>query len=250
MAKRIVYKLSGLVTIVIFIVVSLSFTSIERKHMLFSNIQIVFKEPYQFVTTAEIETIVNKNFKGLNGALIDTINTEVIENKIEENPWVKNAEVFKGYASSDSFNVTGGIKIYIEQEVPVLRVVDGASGYYVNSKGKHLPFSGSYTTKVTVYTGKIGDDELINDLLSFEKAITADPFLSALVQQVDVQSDHELILVPRVGDHVIEFGKIENIEKKFRNLKAVYQNGFDEEAWYRYKKVSLKYKNQVICTLK
>ena len=250
MTRRIIFKIGGLVAILVFIVVSLSFTSMERKHVVFSNMEILFREPYQFVTSQEIEKIVNKNFRGLHGALIDTVNTEIIEEKIEENPWVKKAEVFKGYAVPDSSGLMGGLKIYIEQEVPLLRIVQGADAFYVNENGKHLPYSSSYTTNVTVYTGSINDEEIQKHLLPFEQIIDDDPFLKALIQQIDVSDNNELVLVPRVGDHVIEFGKPENIEQKFRNLKAVYKYGFDADAWRKYKTVTLKYKNQVVCTLK
>lgn len=250
MNRKIIIKISGLVAVLVFIVASLNFTSMERKHIVFSEMQIIFHEPYQFVTVQEIEKIVNKNFKGLNGAMVDTVSTEIIEEKIEENPWVKKAEVFKGYAAPDSNGMMGGMKIYIEQEVPVLRIVHGADGFYVNANGKHLPYSPSYTTNVTVYTGYINDEEIKNNLLPFEQIINCDLFLKALIQQIDVNKNNELVLVPRVGDHIIEFGKLDNIEKKFRNLKAVYKNGFDADAWKKYKTVKLKYNNQVVCTLK
>lgn len=250
MSRRIIFKIGGLAAVLVFIVVSVSFTSMERKDIVCSNMQVLFREPYRFVTSREIETIVNKNFKGFNGALVDTVNSEMIEEKIEENPWVKNAEVFKGYAASDSTGLWGGMKIYIEQEIPVLRIVQGADGYYVNSNGKHLPVSSSNTMSVTVYTGNINDKTIQEQLLPFEQFIDHDPFLKALIQQVDVRENNELVLVPRVGDHLIEFGKPENITQKFRNLKAAYKNGFDPEAWKQYKTVSLKYKNQVVCTLK
>lgn len=250
MNKKIIVKIVGLITVLVFIIVSLSFTSMERKHVVFSELQIEFKEPYQFITNKEIEKIIHKNFKGLEGTLLDTINTEIIEDKIEKLAWVKNAEVVKGYAAPGQIKLKGGLKIYIEQEVPVLRVVKGSDGYYVNANGKHMPYSSSYTTNVTVYTGSINDDDILNRLLNFEQFISSDPFLNALIQQIDVKSNNEMVLVPRVGDHLIEFGKPEDIELKFRNLKAVYKNGFDAEAWNKYKSVKLKYKNQVVCTLK
>lgn len=250
MRKKYIINISGLLTILVFIIVSLSFTSIERTHIVLRNLKVVFKQPYQFVTESEIENIVYKNFKGLNGALIDSINTELIENKIEQHPWVKKAEVFKGYANPDSVFLNGGIKIFIEQETPILRVVNGADGFFVNSKGKHMPFSSTYTFNVPVITGDVNDRFLLEELLPFINKTKIDPFWDALFEQIHVTGNEELIIVPRVGDHQIQFGKIEHVDKKFRNLKAVYKEGFKNDAWNKYKTVSLKYDNQVICTLK
>lgn len=250
MTRKIIFKIAGLAAIFVFIVVTLSFTSVERSHITYAKLQVIFHEPYQFVTVSEIEKIVQKNFKGLNGALIDTLNTEVIELKIEEHPWIKSAEVFKGYAKPDSLFIVGGIKIFIEQEVPILRVVKGSDGFYLTREGKHLPFSASYTTNVPVVTGKVDDAFLQARLIPFILTATAEPFWKALFQQIHVTENEELIIVPRVGDHRIEFGKVENIEKKFRNLKAVYKNGFNTDGWNKYKTVTLKYDNQVVCTRK
>ena len=250
MKRKIIFNIASLVGILLFIGVSLSFTSIERTHIVYSNLKVVFNERYRYVTEKEIENIVYKNFKGLKGALIDTVNTEQIESKIEEHPWVKKAEVFKGYANSDKSFLNGGIIILIEQEDPVLRFVKGADGYFVNKHGKHLPFSNSNTKNVPVITGSIDDNFLQNDLIPFLSEVTTDAFWKALIEQIHVTKNKELIIVPRVGDHKIEFGPIVNVDKKFRNLKAVYKDGFKNDGWNKYKIVSVKYQNQVVCTLR
>lgn len=245
-----IFKIAGMSLLFIFIGVSLSFTSIERKDILMADLQVKIKDSYQFVTAREIKNIVSKNFKGLKGAMIDSINTQVIELKIEEQPWVKNAEVFKGYAQSDDMKLKGRIKITIEQEVPVLRVVNEDRSYFVNEAGKRLPATGYYSKSIPVFTGKINDKMMQNNLLPFVSIINADPFWKALIQQVHVLNNGELIIVPRVGNHKIEFGKPEKIETKLRNLMLVYTRGFEGDAWNKYKTVTLKYNNQVVCTLR
>jgi len=57
-------------------------------------------------------------------------------------------------------------------------------------------------------------------------------------------------MVPLVGDQLVEFGEPEGYRKKFRNLKALYEQGFAETGWGRYDKISLKFENQVVCTKK
>ncbi|MDA3816262.1 MAG: hypothetical protein PF486_02725 [Prolixibacteraceae bacterium] len=245
-----ILKISGLIAVAIFIFVSLGFVSSEREKIACNSLQVVFNDPYQFVTSNAVKELVHGSVKGLSGSLMDTIDSELIEEKIEELAWIKNAEVFKGYGQSDSIRFVGGLKIYLEQEVPVLRVVDGADGYYLNSFGKKIPFSLTHTMNVPVFTGAVSDSLVQKDLLRFVDVISQDAFLSSLFQQVDVQNDGELVLVPRVGDHLIMFGKIENMEKKFRNLQAVYKKGMNNGKWNKYKSITLKYENQVVCTLK
>lgn len=250
MNRTMILKISGLIAVIAFIFVSLGFVSSEKRKIACSNLQVFFNEPYQFVTEKTVEEMVFSSVKGLKGSLMDTIETELIEEKIEELAWIKNAEVFKGYSNDDSTRFAGGLKVYLEQEVPVLRVVDGAEGYYLNSYGKKLPFSLSHTINVPVITGVADDSLLQNDLLDFVNTISNDEFLASLFQQIDVQSDGELVLVPRVGNHLILFGTIENMDNKFRNLRAVYKKGLNNGKWNRYKSITLKYENQVVCTLK
>ncbi|MDA3930644.1 MAG: FtsQ-type POTRA domain-containing protein [Prolixibacteraceae bacterium] len=244
------YKIAGLFTIVIFIVVSLSFTTLESRSIVCNNIQLSFDEENQFVSSETILNQIQKSFKGLNGAKLDTINTNEIERVVEQNPWVKNAEVFKGYSKLDTLRLAGGLKVNIEQEVPIMRIVHGAQGFYLNEDGKHLPFSSSNTLNVVVITGETPDEYLKEKLLPFVMYISNNEFWNAQVQQIHVLKNQELLLVPRAGDQLIEFGEATEIEKKFRNLKAVYKNGFTNGDWTKYKKISLKFDNQVICTRK
>ena len=88
------------------------------------------------------------------------------------------------------------------------------------------------------------------NLIKFIKFISNDEFWKAQIQQIHIRTDHELVLVPRVGDQLIVFGKPEKIEMRFRNLKALYTEGFSTDGWNKYKTITLKYDNQVVCTLK
>lgn len=250
MNRRLIIRFASLLAIILFIVVSLSFTSFERKTIVCSGISVDFKEDNRFVTAETIEGIVAKKFIGLHGALLDTINTNAIEEEVEKNLWVKNAEVFKGFVANDSLPNTGCLTVHIEQEEPQLRVVHGAEGYYMNANGKQLPFSSTGTANVLVVTGTTPDSLMINSVLPFIEYINNNTFLRALIEQVHVRENSEVVMVSRLGDYTIEFGKIENVETKFRNLKAVYEQGLSKRGWNKYKQISLKFDNQVVCTLK
>ncbi|MDA3880790.1 MAG: hypothetical protein PF436_10410 [Prolixibacteraceae bacterium] len=250
MKRPMIYKISGIVALVALVFVSLGFVSTERRKIECFGVDYLFNEPYRFVTSETIDRVIMSRYKGLNGALIDTVDIELVEEEIEKLAWIHNAEVFKGYGRSDTARFAGGLKVYIEQEVPVLRVVNGAEGYYVSREGKKMPASLSHTMNVPVVTGALTDEFLRNELLIFVKKISNDDFLSSLFQQIDVQKNGELVLIPRIGTHVVEFGTIDKMDLKLRNLEAVYKKGFKNGKWNRYKSINLKYKNQVVCTLR
>jgi cell division protein FtsQ len=49
-----------------------------------------------------------------------------------------------------------------------------------------------------------------------------------------------------LGDQRIEFGTAENYEAKFNKLKMFYNKVLSQD-WSRYKKISIKYQDQIVC---
>jgi cell division protein FtsQ len=250
MSRKITFKVAGLLLILTTITVSLSFTSAERKQLLCQDITVYIEEEHHFITPESVERLVKRKFNKLSGTRLDTLNTEIIENAVEKLAWVKNAEVFKGYSRTDSTYLYGGLRIHIEQEVPIMRVVDGEQGFYVNENGKHMPFSSTHSVNVPVITGHISDRYINEDLINFVRFISEDKFWKAFIQQIHIRENNEYVLVPRVGEQLIVFGKPEKLELRFRNLEALLKKGFDSESWAKYRTITLKYDNQVVCTLR
>jgi cell division protein FtsQ len=91
-------------------------------------------------------------------------------------------------------------------------------------------------------------EQTIYDVYRLAAFITADRFWNSQIEQIYVNNKYEIELIPRVGSHIIELGKTENIEEKMANLKLLYRQGFNKLGWNQYVKISLKYKNQVVCT--
>jgi cell division protein FtsQ len=49
-------------------------------------------------------------------------------------------------------------------------------------------------------------------------------------------------------DYQIEFGKMINEKSKFKNYKAFFQKAILDSSLYKYKKINLRFTNQVVCT--
>ena len=91
-------------------------------------------------------------------------------------------------------------------------------------------------------------------LINFVKYIEKDSFWGAEIVQIVASTmssgDLELELIPRTGDHVVEFGQVESvdeIEEKLDKLLAFYQNGLTNLGWESFSTISIKYKGQVVC---
>ena len=80
--------------------------------------------------------------------------------------------------------------------------------------------------------------------------INKDVFLSALIGQIYVKKDTEMLLVPKIGDFMIDFGNASDLENKFMKLKVFYKKILPFEGWNKYNNVILKYKNQIIVNKK
>ena len=69
-----------------------------------------------------------------------------------------------------------------------------------------------------------------------------------MIDQVYVTRKHEYVLIPRVGNHTVEFGTAANLEEKFGKLRRLYKNGWEKHEGNVYSKVNLRYEGQIVCT--
>ena len=65
--------------------------------------------------------------------------------------------------------------------------------------------------------------------------------------QVYINSEKDVDLVTRVGNHTVKMGSLEGYENKLNKLYAFYKNALPLEGWNKYSVINLKYGNQVIC---
>jgi len=212
-----------------------------------------------FVEEEDIYAMVYHEMDTLLGRPVSAIKAEKLEHKINNHPSVYNSEVYK--------TIDGQLVIQVKQRTPIVRLFsfDGDS-YYLDSTGRVMPPSEKYTSRVFVANGHIYDSfidinhlnarmindslqnrTLVGDIFTFAEYIRKDPFLKAQIEQLYVNKDFEIELIPRVGNHRIVFGDATEIEEKFNKLKIFYNKGLSNTGWNEYSVINLKYSNQVVC---
>ena len=67
------------------------------------------------------------------------------------------------------------------------------------------------------------------------------------IEQLYVNQQNEIEMVPRVGNHKIVLGGADSLETKFMNLLAFYKKAIPAVGWDAYKTINIKYANQVVC---
>ena len=89
-------------------------------------------------------------------------------------------------------------------------------------------------------------------LVEFVKMVQNDSFWRAEIVQMEADTTSlgaiSLLLIPRSGDFVVNFGTLDNTVEKLNKLRTFYDNGLSRLGWERYKGIDVRYNKQVICT--
>ncbi|WP_430810380.1 MULTISPECIES: cell division protein FtsQ/DivIB [unclassified Carboxylicivirga] len=219
-----------------------AFVNYDNDRVVCGSIQPVVNDSLvnRFVSGNEIKDLVLDEYAGILGRPLGELDCHQMEAFFLNHPAVKNCEVFT--------TCGGALHVHVTQREPLLRVFDVSASYYLDEDGHKMPLFKNHSAHVLVVTGFIKRLKSMDQLIQLARFIHKDAFWKAQIEQLYVDEQGELSIVPRVGDHIIEFGHLEDIDVKFRNLRALYTNGWNSREWNVYKKVSLKYKGQVVCT--
>ena len=203
----------------------------------------------RFMDEDEIAGMIEKSGEPIVGQKLAAINIDRLERRLTTFTTLNNVEIFRK-VDSKGFSFVGKLVISVDERTPVIRFKNNDEDYYLDHEGVRIPASPKYVERILIATGTIPDDVTQKELLKMADYINKDDFWRAQIEQVFVQANGELLAVPQVGDYLIEFGTPSDYERKLRNLKAVYQEGFKNRGWDKYKAISVKYRNQVVCTKK
>jgi cell division protein FtsQ len=128
-----------------------------------------------------------------------------------------------------------------------------------------MPISRAHPSHVPIANGHISDryvsiDKSERPLSSFSDTsilqqiypvawyLARDEFLSAFIDQIYINEHKEIELVPKIGSQQIILGSSEDAQEKLENLKTFYRKVMNKMDWEVYKTISLKYKNQIVCS--
>ncbi len=232
------------------------------KILLSPEILIHVEGEYTFLTEDELLTRLKADGYLYDNQLMEQLDVNKLEQYIAKMPEVKAVDVFANIGNSWS--------IELSLRKPVARIFNKrGESFYMDKEGKSLPISPTHSARLLLFSGEINDDlstpsvdQIINndslksilfldDVYRISNYVCNDPFLHALIGQVYVQKDGQMLIIPLVGEQKIEFGKADtekSIEEKFSKLKVFYKEAIPYEGWEKYKTISLKYNNQIVCT--
>ncbi|MCB9171195.1 MAG: hypothetical protein H6597_00625 [Flavobacteriales bacterium] len=208
------------------------------------------------------EAFVRKQVLDMNGTVIGVplgeMDIRAIEDRLNAVPWIEKADAYH--------TLDGVLHVRVDQREPIVRVFDrSGEGYYIDRNGSTMPLSDAYAPRVPVALGDLHlrDASEVHEVLDGDslmrashldrvyrtaRLVAADPFWNALVDQITVDVNGEVDLVPRVGAQRIRLGDGTHLEQRFEKLKLFYDKGMPQADWRRYEAIDLRFADQIVCT--
>jgi len=255
-----IVQISIWIVVAISVLVALGFVNKNQELMVLKKpiINIDYETENRFIDEEDVLVqIINKN--DTTPLLMKDIDVTELEKKINANAAIKSAQIYK--------TIDGNLVVDVKQRRPIARIFSNNTSYYIDENGWLMPTSKTYTSRLLVVSGgyfepyskrykynyahlndSLVEKTMLDEIYKISKYIDESEFWKAQIEQVYVNKDLEFELVPKVGNHKIVFGGIDNLKGKFEKLMIFYEKGLKKTGWNEYSTINLKYKNQVVCT--
>ncbi|MBR5085360.1 MAG: cell division protein FtsQ [Prevotella sp.] len=254
--KTVSYVVLDTILAVYLILAITSFTMPDHQRETCNEVKISIsdEENYGFLSAYDIKTILEE--KGLypQTSPLNEVDTRKIEETLENNSFVDKVECYK--------TISGTVNIKVNQRMPFIRVMaDNGDNYYLDKDGNMMQGEG-YTSDLIIATGNISRQYAKDYLAPVSRFITASDFWRYQIEQINILSNGDMEIVPRVGNHSVKIGRLpqykdkerrdQEIEKfldhKLQRLEKFYVYGLTKIGWNKYKYINIEFDNQIICT--
>jgi len=199
----------------------------------------------QFIEAGDLLSALRPDSVNPIGQSIESYDTYRLENLIRRNPLVRKVHC---YHTPDSL-----LRIDIYQRHPILRIksVDMMKDSYLDTEGQLMNYKYSRRPiQVPLATGHITPEIAQGPLYTLAKFLREEKLWENAFTQIYVENNGDIRLIPRVGDHTVLLGTIDDYEEKFEHLEIFYKKVLEKKGWNSYKTINLKFKGQVIAEKK
>ena len=217
------------------------------------EVKILDKDKNRLVSEEEILSILRNEFGELTGRERSSLNLDQMETTLNRRSAIRKSEIY--------CKANGDVQVEVTQLSPILRINGKNGDFFADENGYLFPYAKDVSSFVPVLSGHLDfnlkkdyrglysgkDSARISGLLHIARRINENPFWRAQIQQLYVDRNQDLILIPRIGNQTIVFGDFENIDGKFDKMNAFYKAIVPNEGWNKYSTVNVKYRNQIIC---
>ena len=217
-----------------------SFTSKRNEERKLTKSKVVFlNDSVTFIKHEMVNKLLIENKRDASSIQKDKLDLNKLEKSINSNPMIEKSEVF--------VSIDGVLKAVVKQKTPIARVFNDEGSFYIDYQGNIMPLSDEFTARVPIISGEISKENK-GDFDKLLRFVYKDDFLKKNIIGIQILPDGSLKMMNRNFDYEIEFGKIVNVKRKFSNYKAFFQKAVLDSSLQNYKKINLRFIQQVVCT--
>lgn len=203
---------------------------LDNENMSSMNLEI-YPQEKNFIEVDEIRKLIK-----IQDSSLKKIDVKSLENKLEKNAYISNAEVYK--------DLNDHVVAEIEQYHPMARVL-GETSYYIDVSGTKKPLSNHYTEHVMLVFGELtGDNQ--KEVIRLIQMIDNDRILKEMISEIHLKNNHIRLKTDGLkADIIIDLKG--NLEKELYKLKAIYAYLNKEKLENKYQQIDLRYEKQAVC---
>lgn len=143
----------------------------------------------------------------------------------------------------------GHIVVEVKQLEPVMRIIESNGlSHYVNKDGKRMKASERFRYNVPVVYGHFTESFPEKSIVPLISYISANDAIRQYVSALKVVDANNILIIPSIKGHVVNFGNIYNIDGKFAKLRKFYKDVIPVKGWAEYDTISVKWDYQVVAT--
>ena len=200
------------------------------------HVEIIPNSSY-FITADSIRNSINKYILTSK----DSISLSRIEQEIDKNTYIEKSQVY--------MKIGQELNVDIKQKEPIARVITSDSIFYLDKNSNFMSLSKLKSSNVPLIFG-FSEYSDLKYLTEISLMIKKDEFLNKNISQIFIKDDQKIVLKIRGNYTIIEFGNINRLINKIQNLKAFYNRAISKNEIDKYKKINLRFENQVVVVKK
>lgn len=227
-----------LVLILIFSIGIFYASNMKNKSRIINKIHVkIIPNSSYFISADSIQNSINKYILTSK----DSISLSRIEQEIDKNTYIEKSQVY--------MKIGQELKIDIKQKEPIARVITTDSIFYLDKNSNFMSLSKLKSSNVPVVFG-FNENSDLKYLTEISLIIKKDEFLNKNISQIFIKDDQKIDLKIRGNSTIIEFGNNNRLKNKIQNLKAFYNRAISKNEIDKYKKINLRFENQVVVVKK
>lgn len=218
-----------------------AFEHLSEEKIRITDIDIMLEQPKNqlFLSKEDILQVITNEDDSLFYRPLSAINSTMLEEKLEKQPFIAEAEVFS--------TLDGLLSVRVKQKEAVARVIQTSRQHYIDAEGRPFPTTQGYSAFVPILTGAT-DSIKVHNAFATLTTFNSRPYFENYVAEIHCNTNGTLAIVPLKGRHRVILGTPADLENKLIKLEAFYRTVVTPKNLPTWKTLNVAYKDQLVST--